>query len=256
MLFAEKEINLINSFQNLESDEILLLPEDEEVKEILHYIYDAKKWEEWIDSSSKDAPPPDFYSDKYKLMMEVMRVDDHGYKKKGKIINPTYEKEHLIEKELSENGILDMFPNATLNIIADTKLPTEEDHNYDYYLDNFKRTVENHIRKIHKYRNNHIGYKLIFFVYDESSAYFEALGDCKDSNIVKRGKPHFFMLDEAFLDVFYWAKIDYLIWYAPYKKFYSIDSEITLPKACVYRIGEPLPKEYIYDKKKMMSVER
>ena len=46
----------------------------------------------WINSSGKNDPPPDFYNDKKKLMMDVMRIDDHAYiNKKGKA-NMCYEK--------------------------------------------------------------------------------------------------------------------------------------------------------------------
>ena len=40
-----------------------------------------RKFKNWINSSGKDALPPDFYSKKYKFMLEVMRTDDYreGY---------------------------------------------------------------------------------------------------------------------------------------------------------------------------------
>lgn len=245
MLHAEKESNLIESFQNLETHEIFLTSETAEIEEILLSIYDKNLWNKWTDSSAKDVPPPDFYSDELGLMMEVMRVDDHGFKKKGNIINPTYDREHQMEKELRDSGLLSMFPNASLHIIANTGLPTEQDHNYKYYLANFKRTVENHVKKIPKYRANHTNHKLIFFVYDESSAYFE-----------EPQTLHMFMLDKAFLEVFEKADIDYLIWFAPYKHIEYIEPPITLPKACLYKISESLPFEYDYNADKMVSFER
>ena len=137
MLFAEKESNLIDHFQMLETNEILLLPESEELENVVSSILNSELWKKWIDSSAKDAPPPDFYSDELGLMMEVMRVDDHGFKKKGKIINPTYEKEHKLENELRQVCFLSNFPNAQLQVIADSGLPTEQDHNYNYYFENF-----------------------------------------------------------------------------------------------------------------------
>ena len=36
-------------------------------------------WKTWIDASSKNALPPDFYNNKFKLMMDVMRIDDHTF---------------------------------------------------------------------------------------------------------------------------------------------------------------------------------
>ena len=128
MLFTEKEFNLINDFQRLKTSEILLVTETDDVKSIVASILNFDMWAKWIDYSGENITP-DFYSDELGLMMEVMRVDDHGFKKKGNIINPTYDREHRIEKELREIGILDMFPNAELHITANTGLPTEQDHN-------------------------------------------------------------------------------------------------------------------------------
>lgn len=256
MLFAEKESNLINDFQRLKTEEIFLVYETDELKSIVDAILNPEIWAKWTDASAKNVPPPDFYCDDLKLMMEVMRVDDHGFKKKGNIINPTYDREHQIEKQLRDAGILNMFPNAELFVTANTGLPTEQDHNYKYYLENYKRTIENHIRKIPKYKENHPNYKLIFFVFDESSAYFEDAGEMPKNNIMASGKPHIFMLDEAFVKVFEKSNIDYLIWYAPYKRFEHMEPPLELPKACIYRVGEPLPVEHIYEAEKMVSVER
>ena len=50
-------------------------------------------------------------------------------------------------------------------------LSTKEDHDYQKYIDNFQRVFEKHNLKVPKYKENHPGYKTIFFIYDESSAY-------------------------------------------------------------------------------------
>lgn len=69
-------------------------------------------------------------------MMDIMRVDDHGHLgRNGKsIINPTLQRESEVMRELKQNGILDMFPNAQPHLIVDTKLPTDEDHNYIFIV--------------------------------------------------------------------------------------------------------------------------
>lgn len=162
MLFAENELNLISDFQTLPNNKICLLPATKEVEEILDTIQNSDKWAKWTHSFGKDVPPPDFFSDELGLMLEVMRVDDHGFKKKGHIVNPVYEREHKLEKELWDSGILDMFPNANLFINADTGLETEKDHNYTFYLENFKRTVNHHLSKVKNYHSNHPNHKLIF----------------------------------------------------------------------------------------------
>ena len=64
------------------------------------------------------------------------------------------------------------------------------------YCKGFERTVKKHIGKIENYRNNHPGYKLIFFVFDESSGiYFENEGN-------DAGRLHFHFLDNKFINVF------------------------------------------------------
>ena len=257
MLYAEKEANLIKDFQDLGTSNICLVSETMDVEQIVSSILDLKNWKGWIDASSKDnVPPPDFYNDELGLMMEVMRVDDHGFKKKGKVVNPTYDREHQIERELRDAGILDMFPNAEVVINADSGLPTKQDHNFKYYFDNFKRTVENHIKKIPKYRANHPNHKLIFFIYDESSAYFEAACEVLEQYIVAPGKPHLFMVDKAFVEVFQKADIDYVIWFTPFKRVKCLEEDFSLPKACVYKAGEPLPAEYTYNVEKMVSMDK
>ena len=100
-MFGDKEIDFIEDFRMIPSEQIAVIGNEEEIDKIIDII---KISDNWIDSSGKDQLPPDFYNDKDKIMMEVMRVDDHGYKKHGKIINPTYRKENQIRKELEEKG--------------------------------------------------------------------------------------------------------------------------------------------------------
>ena len=58
-------------------------------------IYFLIKHAKWIDSSSKQALPPDFYSDKHKIMMELMAINDSAYEKDGKIYNPEKKRKRL-----------------------------------------------------------------------------------------------------------------------------------------------------------------
>lgn len=253
MLWEEKEINLINDFRNIKSEEILLMSDGENLKEVLQIIFDDEEWKKWIDSSGKDEPPPDFYNDSRKIMMEVMRVDDHGYRKHGKTKNALREKEHKIEKELKEKGILQMFPNANLIVNAVTDLPTSEDHNYKRYYREFSRTLREHIDNIENYRKNHKGYKLIFFIYDESTAYIDAE---RTSEIGALGKLHFHFLDKRFVESFIDADIDYIIWMTPYKRYFYAPDEKQPPKATIYTKNNLLHELLEYDEDKMVSAEK
>lgn len=237
MLFAEKESNIINMFQMLETKEIMLLPMSDQAEYICQSILNDKRWAKWIDSSAKNAPPPDFYNDSERLMMDVMRVDDHGFKKKGKIINPTYSKEHQLEHDLQDSGIMDIFPNAKSIIInADSGLPTEEDHNYKFYCSNFARTVDDHKSKIDNYQINHPGFKTIFFIFDESSAYIEADRKPEKNTLggIVKGRPHLWFVDKRLISTFANSAIDYVIWYAPYKMFEKSNIPFELPKAVLF----------------------
>lgn len=257
MLFAEKESNIIESFQMEKTDNIFLVSDSKDAAFAIGSIFDKGNWTHWVDTSGKDAPPPDFYCDDFQLMMDVMRVDDHGFKKKGKTINPTLTREHQLEKELKESGILDQSPNAKIFINAVTDLSTREDHNYNYYLANFKRTVENHKSKITRYRQNHPEHRIIFFVFDESSMYCEV----EEANkAIKKGEmfigyPHFWFFDKEFLSVFEKSDIDYLIWYTPYKHFEAIIPPLQIPSVCVYDCKKTLDNQKTYKPEYMMSTE-
>ncbi len=174
MIFGEKETDIMENLQLLYEagvQRIALLPSpNPELESIVNKVCSQKEWMNWIDSSGKSAPPPDFYSDEFRLMMDVMRVNDHEQKgKKGKLHNPSIAHERDMYKELEQAGIIEQFPNAKVVLTGVTQLPTYEDHNYDLYLKCFRRVVSKHIDSIPLYQKNHPGYKVIFLVFDESS---------------------------------------------------------------------------------------
>lgn len=261
MLFGDREADIIEYLQGLDESEICFPVDSDDAIDILEKIHSKKHWNNWIESSGKSDPPPDFYSDEYKLMIDVMRVNDTERKgKKGKLHNPTMAHEKELFNELKQSGILECFPEAKIILSGDTQLPTYEDHNYNLYLKCFRRVVSKHIDSIPLYQKNHPGYKVIFLVFDESSAYFEAKWSIdKKKQLYKweslSGQPHFFFLDEAFLDVFTDKGIDYLFWYAPYKRFERITPPLDLPKLCIYDLSiKQLPCKK-YDNEKMSSAE-
>ena len=97
---------------------------------------------------------------------------------------------------------------------------------------------------------------MIFFVYDESSAYFEA--ECETnvfSNEGEAGTPHEWFFDKAFLDVFIGSDIDYLVWFTPYKYFQHIEPPVSLPKVCVYRCNTMTYELIEYKPSHMVSSE-
>lgn len=253
MLWEEKESNLIEDFKLLAPNNIVLLSKWDLLEVFLNIILDKEEWKNWKDSSAKSDLPPDFYNDDKKIMMEVMRVDDHGYRKYGKTKNPLREREHQIERELEEMGILQKFPNANLIINTVTELPTEEDHNYSRYYKEFQRTVQQHIDKIENYRKNHKGYKLVFFIYDESTGYIEKNSQSENSI---NGSLHEYFIDKKFVECFINADVDYVVWMAPYKVYFTSEGIVELPKVAIYAKGNLIKELVHYQSEKMVSAEK
>lgn len=223
MNYLDNENNIIQMLQRVPTSEIWLMTEDDSEKEIIESLLLEDKFVNWHYSAGKADPPPDYYNDSLHIMMDVMRVDDHSYlSDKGKLINPTNIKESKIQNELKKLGVLNTFPNAK-NIVVNaiTDLPTNEDHNYNFYLSSFSRVINKHLKSIPIYKENHPNYKTIFLILDESSGYIS----CKDENeknaLINNegGKaiPHCCYLDSNFIDILKESQIDYLIWFCPYK---------------------------------------
>lgn len=248
MNYFDDENRIIEHFRSTQTYEAALFPQSPEVISIYEAIHDTGKWKTWHNSSGKSDPPPDFYSDEYGLMMDVMRVDDHTrINNKGKVCNPTNQRESQLQKELKNSGVLDLFPNVDVPIVnATTDLPTIEDHNYHFYYTAFERTVKKHIESIPLYRKNHPGYKVVFFVFDESSGYVQVDDPNYSKMEHKEGEVHkarlfVHFLDKRFLDIFQGSDIDYLIWFSPFKHFTS-NIPFDLPTVCVYDV-----KNYNYE---------
>lgn len=165
----------------------------------------------------------------------------------------------MIQKQIRKSGLLDSFPNVKNVIVtAVTDLPTDEDHNYKFYYSNFERVLMKHNNQIDLYGKNHPGYKTIFLVLDESSAYFE-MESIMDNGVIK-GKPHYWFWDNSFVNILKKLNIDYLIWYAPFK-YYEVplgEEKSDLPEVCVIDIKNINQNgSYLnsYDISKMKSVE-
>lgn len=262
MNYYDNENNIMLSFREVECDEVYFPVESFAAIEMFESIHDVEKWSKWVDSSGKADLPPDFYSNEFGIMMDVMRVDDHAFlNKKGKVMNPVNEEESKIQRELKEAGFQEMFPNAQILVNADSRLTSEDDHNYTFYLDNFARTLKHHGNRILQYRKNHPNKKLAFFIFDESSAYFEIkkrknTEKIRYVNELMAGSPHMFVLDAAFINLLREFDLDYLIWYAPFKLLNTTNGNIKLPKVCVFDIKKLNGINVIqYDKNKMISCE-
>ncbi|MBR3368655.1 hypothetical protein IKG45_02580 [Candidatus Saccharibacteria bacterium] len=233
MAYYDNEINIIKDFCDCKDENICLLNKNS--KRLLQRIRNKDAWRH---SNQKSDPPPDFYSDNYQLMMEVMRVDDHAFKDdKGKIINPHIQKENRTYK-----SIQNLFKKQGISFSGDiivntiTDLPTEEDHSYSKYIKNFQRVLEKHNSSYSLYAKNHKNYELVYLILDESSQYIQV--DNPSDKIVIAGKAvearlHLSFLDKAFTDILKKSKADYFVWYMPYKHFNSKEI-VKLPQVVIY----------------------
>lgn len=195
---------------------------------VLETILKKGAFDRWKDNSASNLPP-DFINEEDGLMMEIMRFDDHSPNGKK---NPNLARQRQMSKELEP--LMHLFPNVKHVITnAVTDLPTEEDHNYRFYCDGFKRTVTKHSAKISSYRKNHPGKKLVFLVADESSGvYFErVLGMQKNA-----GRPHLPFFDNRLLKTFEKEDIDYLLLFCPFNYCECIDGALELPKLVIFDV--------------------
>lgn len=246
MNYFDDEARVIEHFQTVKTENVYLMSNTVETEDIFLSIFEKERWDKWIDTSGKKDPPPDFYNPECKLMMDVMRVDDHTFENsKGKFINPVNQEESKIQKELS---CISEQLGKPIFVVANSDLPTIEDHDYSKYYASFKRTIANHIDKIELYKQNHPGYKTIFFIMDESSGYVIVNSKEEANKTYVQGQsikcsPYIHFLDSRFVSCFKDSEIDYLVWYSPFKHIQSNMPE--LPIVGVYDVKNINEKELI-----------
>lgn len=256
------ESMILDAFREVGTKEILPLGNFLKCKWIHCALTGVLNRKEWINSSGKSDPPPDFYDNKHKLMMDVMRIDDHAYiDANGRIQNKTLQHEGELIKKINQPDRDDI----KLYVVGDTKLPTNEDHNFERYYKNFERVFKEHEKKLDLYQTNHPGFKTIFFICDESSAYMEALNPNNVSKIrfegeITAGRPHVFCLDKEFVKIIKESKVDYVIWYAPWKLLRHAQNDkikiLPLPQCAIYDVKNLTDKKLIeYNQELMISSE-
>ena len=232
MNYFDNEENVIEHLQLTSCKEILFINRTVGAQKFFSSIYDPKAFSNWINSSGKDAPPPDFYSDKYKYMLEVMRIDDYiiGYNSPNTLESSFIKK---VDEERRQNG-LPTIQESNIKLLYIPDMSKASNNGYSTYIDNFKRIVQKHINKIKIYQKNHPGYKLGFLIFDESPGYLNV----EDKNIeLKAGEKvygyrHFYFWDKNLVEVFMNADIDYVIWATPYKNIAA--NPRIYPKICVF----------------------
>lgn len=263
MNFFDKEERIIFFLQDVSKKEIQFYPKNLKHSRKIKSIINKKRWKNWINSSGKSELPPDFYNTKEKIMMDVMRIDDHAFiDKKGKIVNFHNQRESKLRKELiSMNPALRDVSNQGRLIINPivSDIPIDIDHNYKFYIDNARRVVKKHIDKVEKYKKNHPGYQLVFLVFDESSPYVEKINEndiLGEPGQIIKAYPHLWWADRNIMNVLKGSNVDYVIWFTPFKHFNSLE-KVELPKVIILDVKEyPYDDLKKYNLKKMESLEK
>lgn len=193
---------------------------------------------------------PDFEDLSASLLLEAMLVDDHPRPSKK---DKTRAREGAILREIKELGLA-VHSDATVVAAVSSGLPTDQDHNYRAYVDQFTRTVSDHARKVDAYRAERPGFDLGFLVLDEATAYFESLGAFGRPGT---DRPHCWFADSAFTDVMVQSGVDCFIWLTPYKALHTLDvGEIPLPTITIIDVALLAKAEpYVYIAQRMTSAE-
>lgn len=240
MKTVNNEEQILEYFKMTTCQETLLLGNVLHCSKIRSSLINPFRYKHWINSSAKNAPPPDFYNDKLKLMMDVMRIDDNAYvDERGKVQNPIYRRENELLRKYFGNDYKSVRNDISCYVVASSGLPTQQDHNFSRYIENFKRVFNGHNLKIENYKKNHPGYQTIFFIFDESTAYFQAedkkyIREQPQAGKISRGIPHIPCCDERFLNIIKDSQVDYVIWFMPYKLIRQSNGRaIPLPKCAI-----------------------
>ncbi len=219
MNYFDNEEHIIDLLQNTSIRDVLFLNHSIGLIGFYYSLKIKHFYKNWVNNSGKSKNPPDFYNDKTKTMMEVMRFDDY---ETGSNSPNTIESKKIKEiNEVRRNNGLNTFDNKTLKIIYLPDLNNASESSLDIQYNNFKRVFEKHAKHIGLYKENHPGYKLAFMLFDESAGYVErVLGKNTDYKpgdrifgLFKYYRP---VQDERILSEILKADIDYLIWFSPF----------------------------------------
>ena len=197
-----------------------------EERKLFEKIRNAK----WIDNTNTR---PDFISED--IMIEMFEIDDIVTTKKGKS-NPQRKANARVLREVEE--WLSQFPKETFIdaplIIAqgDTRYnPETEDftpddsishHNYQAYLNNFKRICNKHLKSIDAYRKNHPNKQLGFLIVDDST-YYASKKFLNNRVTTKQEFLNFPFFDKNFMKLFVGSDVDFVIWAFNNKYFYTTE---------------------------------
>ncbi len=217
------------------------------------------KSKSWVDSSAKNLPPPDFHNDKFKIMMDVMRIDDSIQTINDKHVKSSFEKTNKNLEQIFGCGYKKNDDNIGVWFIPNTRNSNE--FNFEGYFNNFKRVLLKHSKKLSSYHKNYPKCKTtILFICDESNNYIQVLKeeDLKKENeenvYIENFRIHICYIDKKFLDVIKETDADYIIWFGYFKCIYTNGKREHYPRICVYDVKHFHEQGIDYDHSLMFKV--
>ena len=241
----DNEQNILNYLLRY-TEQVLLSNGNSFEKKILRYIKDI---DSFTSNNGHGDLPPDYYSDRYSVMFDVLRINDTEVNKK---YNPIKIEERKMRKQVLKSGMLD-----TPNIITVFASDDVNEHSFDKYIKQAKRTIKNHIDKIPLWIKEHPAIKNKgLLVFDETEFCFEGFvkyvgnGEfayCYKSPLVI----HEAWNDKMFVQPIYESNLDFVIWFCPYKPYGNIPMKhnIKFPSIVIAdtRFQRTNYKEYDYN---------
>lgn len=214
-----------------EDDILALARENFKIGNILHFngnSFNRKIQRCLLDSANlipdngHSAQPPDYYSDIYSVMFDVLRINDSEVRKS---YNPVKIRERNKYNEVINK--IDGMVHHDIKLAVSTESSCISEHTYKNYIKNGQRVICSHIRKIALWKKKHpeIKYKGLF-IFDETEVYYEGISIPSGSMNPDKAwlrwvdynkglhKP---WLDRKLIQQIYESELDFVIWFCPYK---------------------------------------
>lgn len=242
----EQEEQIIKSFQDidkLENDKIAFFNYSKDIRDVILSIHNKEKWKKWTSIENEKK----FFNDELSLVMEINTLNDNDVEN-----NKCQVKDSQIK---SLGKIFKDFDNDLYkNSIGDS-------NSYGNYISNLEKIIKNYNQKSDLIKQNNPNKKLVFYLYDETSAYVEMFQEVNpislitNDNKIKKIHCHFF--DKEIMDIVFKCKADYFLWYSPNKNLTINGVTDTPPIMYVYDANNKIEKDILnevvqYDKDKMM----
>ena len=210
----DKEFEVFNMIVDLPIDEIHYKENDE--LELFNSMKNVAYWKD----NSKDRP--DIISDKYKIMIECMQIND--YSKNGKINKYAKDINEKITEIDKAMNLKQTFPNLK-SIFVNSEVP-EEYCSIDNCYKMIHKVIGKHINNIQRYREKYKNYKLAFLIIDltETNYVMIVQEDIAPGLKIAMYNP---VIDEKVMSIFLDKDIDYVLWYRPFQQL-NINSKLEI----------------------------